>query len=205
MRDELGESRIQFPHAMYMVAGSQADAPGNNVLTVARLTQLSKMRNGEDDSDDSDDSDEEGDASRQPVLQSRSIAHHGYVALVCRAAIPARSPARAQGCQPYSSAAAGAARGRVVGRDRPRAGVGRQAAAAGAERRDWRTCGGDEGCADAAASGVHWAPNGRLCAGLVARGCRPPPVGRLQRRCTHVGASRGRTVRPRVCARCALR
>ena len=77
LRDELGESRIQFPHAMYMVAGSQADAPGNNALTVARLTQLSKMRNEDDDSEDSEDSDEEGDASRQPVLQSRSIAHHG--------------------------------------------------------------------------------------------------------------------------------
>ena len=77
LRDELGESRIQFPHAMYMVAGSQADAPGNNTLTVARLTQLSKMRNDEDDSEDSEDSDEEGDASRQPVLQSRSIVHHG--------------------------------------------------------------------------------------------------------------------------------
>ena len=77
LRDELGESRIQFPHAMYMVAGSQADAPGNNTLTVARLTQLSKMRNEDDDSEDSEDSDEEGDASRQPVLQSRSIAHHG--------------------------------------------------------------------------------------------------------------------------------
>ena len=77
LRDELGESRIQFPHAMYMVAGSQADEPGNNALTVARLTQLSKMRNEEDESGDSEDSDDEGDASRRPVLQSRSIAHHG--------------------------------------------------------------------------------------------------------------------------------
>ena len=88
LRDELGESRIQFPHAMYMVAGSQADAPGNNALTVARLTQLSKMRHEDDDSEDSEDSDDEGDASRQPVLQSRSIAHHGCVVGVSHSCLP---------------------------------------------------------------------------------------------------------------------
>ena len=44
LRDELGAQRTAFPHALYLVAGSQADELGSNTLSVVRLTQLSKMR-----------------------------------------------------------------------------------------------------------------------------------------------------------------
>ena len=44
LRDELGAQRTAFPHALYLVAGSQADELGSNTLSVVRLTQLSRMR-----------------------------------------------------------------------------------------------------------------------------------------------------------------
>ena len=77
LRDALGEGRKAFPHAMYVVAGTQADAANKNCLVVARLTNLGQGRHGmrrgknakksrhDDSSDDEDeeDSSDEGDYS----------------------------------------------------------------------------------------------------------------------------------------------
>lgn len=80
LRDELGDCRTQFPHSMYLVAGSQADSAGSNVINVVRLTQLFKTRRDIDDSDsEASESDSEEEAGRAPVLQCRQIAHHGGV------------------------------------------------------------------------------------------------------------------------------
>jgi hypothetical protein len=199
LRDELGDTRTQFPHSMYMVAGSQADSAGANTITVVRLTQLTKTRKDGDDSDDSDDSDADGDAAGGPVLQSRVLAHHGCARVKPPAAAVdvarlTRRP-RTQGREPHSRAAASAARGGHLGGDRARAGVGRQAAAAGAERRDGCRRRGAQAGQSAAAPGVHRPPDGGLCHGLVARGGRPPAVRRLQRRRAPVGAGGGRQAR----------
>ena len=73
---------------MYMVAGSQADAAGNNTLSVVRLTQLTKTRR--DDSDSESDSEDDADAAAGPVLQSRLLAHHG-----CGRSLPPHAAASA--------------------------------------------------------------------------------------------------------------
>ena len=97
LRDELGAQRTAFPHALYLVAGSQADELGSNTLSVVRLTQLSRMRRpgGEDSESESSrraaarsprsaslshapHSDDEEDGVL-PAFQSRQFAHHGGV------------------------------------------------------------------------------------------------------------------------------
>jgi ribosome assembly protein RRB1 len=70
---------LQFPHALYLVAGSQADAAGNNTLSVVRLTQLSKMRQRDGESSDDESSSDEEDEVALPSFQSRQLAHHGVV------------------------------------------------------------------------------------------------------------------------------
>ena len=44
VRDELGENRTHFPHALFAVAGTQADAPERNEVAVMRVTRLKKTR-----------------------------------------------------------------------------------------------------------------------------------------------------------------
>ena len=94
MRDELGENRQNFPHSMFMVAGTQAERAEQNTLSVMRLTRLKKTRrkekesnNDPDDSEasesESSDDDDDGPMGKPggdgPLLQVRKIAHHGAV------------------------------------------------------------------------------------------------------------------------------
>lgn len=93
MRDELGDGRSRFPHALYLVAGSQADAAGGaNTLTVARLTGVARTHRSlrdDDEESDSDESDSEEEAAAtggggarakpKPTLAVRQLAHHGAV------------------------------------------------------------------------------------------------------------------------------
>ena len=100
VRDELGENRTHFPHALFAVAGTQADAPERNEVAVMRVTRLKKTRRdpkkkparardesaseSESESDDSDsDSDADAGAPSRPgggpSLRVRKIAHHGAV------------------------------------------------------------------------------------------------------------------------------
>ena len=101
VRDELGENRTHFPHALFAVAGTQADAPERNEVAVMRVTRLKKTRRdpkkkparardesaseseSESESDDSE-SDADADAGARsrsggPSLRVRKIAHHGAV------------------------------------------------------------------------------------------------------------------------------
>ncbi|KAE9545238.1 hypothetical protein AGLY_000781 [Aphis glycines] len=80
--DDMGCGRSDFPHSMYLVAGSQAEKPKDNCVFVMKLSNLNAIKN--EDSSSSDDSDVESDSSDdeskdQPVLQISSIPHLGTV------------------------------------------------------------------------------------------------------------------------------
>lgn len=87
LRDELGDGRTAFPHTLYLVAGTQAEKPGDNSIQLLRLTQLSRIQSGGHDGDDSDedssDSEDEGEEQvikpGKPVLQTYSVPHHGGI------------------------------------------------------------------------------------------------------------------------------
>lgn len=80
--DDLGCNRSDFPHSMYLVAGSQAEKPKDNCVIVMKLSNLNSLKN--DKSSSSDDSDVESESSDeesndQPVLQISSIPHFGTI------------------------------------------------------------------------------------------------------------------------------
>ncbi|KAG7584408.1 WD40 repeat [Arabidopsis suecica] len=93
--DKLGLNRTEFPHTLYMVAGTQAEKAAHNSIGLFKITNVSGKRrdvvpktlaNGdddmedEDDDDDSDSDDDDGDeASKTPNIQVRRVAHHGCV------------------------------------------------------------------------------------------------------------------------------
>ncbi|KDO34344.1 hypothetical protein SPRG_01480 [Saprolegnia parasitica CBS 223.65] len=80
VRDNLGACRTKFPMSIYVVAGTQAAKASDNKITIMKMTELHKTKH-ENDSDDSDaDSDDDDDAEEgDPVLESRSIDHHGGI------------------------------------------------------------------------------------------------------------------------------
>jgi len=83
--DKLGAQRTKFPMTAYMVAGTQADNPQNNKLMVMKLSNLCKTKHddkGSDDEDDSsdDDSDNGDDTNNgEPLLETKTLKHHGGV------------------------------------------------------------------------------------------------------------------------------
>jgi len=92
LRDNLGENRQRFPHSLQAVFGTQADTPGENQITVLKLSDLSKMFQDRDDEedilgdaydkeDDGDESgsDEEEDIDLDPILEHYSLPHYGGV------------------------------------------------------------------------------------------------------------------------------
>ncbi|KFK40314.1 wd-40 repeat protein [Arabis alpina] len=102
--DKLGMNRTEFPHTVYMVAGTQAEKAAFNSIGLFKITNVSGKRrdvvpktlaNGgdgmeedEDESSDSDEESEDGD-SKTPSIQAifliplnfyvRRVAHHGCV------------------------------------------------------------------------------------------------------------------------------
>jgi ribosome assembly protein RRB1 len=95
VRDGLGSrSSTRFPHSLLCAAGTQADRPADNRVTVMKLSDLGRIRvETEDDilgeeydpqaEDDEDGSDEEGDddddADLDPIVEHYSIKHYGGV------------------------------------------------------------------------------------------------------------------------------
>jgi len=80
--DDLGCNRSDYPHSMYLVAGSQAEKAKDNCVIIMKLSNLNAMKN--DESSSSDDSDVESESSDeesndQPVLQVSSISHFGTI------------------------------------------------------------------------------------------------------------------------------
>ncbi|GAA6046855.1 hypothetical protein JCM3770_005677 [Rhodotorula araucariae] len=76
LRDNDGEERRGYPVSCALVAGTQAQDPTANEVTVMRWESLGKTRKDYDEDDDeSDDEDTDDD----PVLTYRSIPHKGGV------------------------------------------------------------------------------------------------------------------------------
>ena len=92
VRDGLGDARDGFPVECYMAAGTQANDPNNNGVTLARLANVGQGRHGpkpgggasamDEDGDESsssdDDSDSEDEGSR-PSFSSVEIHHRGAI------------------------------------------------------------------------------------------------------------------------------
>uniref|UniRef100_A0A1J3CRE6 Glutamate-rich WD repeat-containing protein 1 n=1 Tax=Noccaea caerulescens TaxID=107243 RepID=A0A1J3CRE6_NOCCA len=88
--DKLGLNRTEFPHTLYMVAGTQAEKAAYNSIGLFKISNISGKRrdvapktlaNGDDAMEDESDSDEESEdeASSVPNVQVRRVAHHGCV------------------------------------------------------------------------------------------------------------------------------
>ncbi|KAK9811267.1 hypothetical protein WJX72_000900 [[Myrmecia] bisecta] len=82
LRDELGGPRSSFPHALYMVAGTQATPARANYFALIKLANLGQGKHGSKAAAGSDDelsdSDDEED-SVPPLFHTRMLAHHGGV------------------------------------------------------------------------------------------------------------------------------
>lgn len=94
VRDSLGLVRTEFPHTIYVVAGTQAATPITNSIDLFKLSNISGKRrdlvpkkaadgsdmdNDSDSDSDDEDSDEDELGTKQPVLQMRKVAHQGSV------------------------------------------------------------------------------------------------------------------------------
>ncbi|XP_063961364.1 glutamate-rich WD repeat-containing protein 1-like [Lytechinus pictus] len=80
LRDSLGDSRVAYPHSVYIVAGTQAEKAHLNHVIVTKMSKMnrtSKQSEDDDDDDDDDDSDDEDD--NQPELETAMIDHLGSV------------------------------------------------------------------------------------------------------------------------------
>lgn len=80
LKDDLGGPRSSFPHAMYVVAGTQAQHANQNYIALMRLSDINQGRHGskarnEDDDDMSDSDDEDA----PPQIHTNRVAHHGGV------------------------------------------------------------------------------------------------------------------------------
>ncbi|CAN6904813.1 unnamed protein product [Brassica oleracea] len=83
--DKLGLNRTEFPHTLYMVAGTQAEKAPWNSIGLFKISNVSGKRrdvvpktlvNGDGGMEDEDDEDEDSDSDEESV---RRVAHHGCV------------------------------------------------------------------------------------------------------------------------------
>jgi ribosome assembly protein RRB1 len=58
----------------YLVAGSQAESFSDNKLYVMKMQKLHKTKNDDESSDDDEDAEDE-----DPVLEFKTISHHGGI------------------------------------------------------------------------------------------------------------------------------
>lgn len=86
LRDTLGAKRMEFPHTLFCVAGTQADNAQDNTVAVMRLSNLTRIKQRrsqneeeDDDSDSSSDDEAETNTPGRPSLEVRMVKHHGGV------------------------------------------------------------------------------------------------------------------------------
>ena len=96
VRDDLGESRTRFPHALIAAVGTQADRPDRNQLTIMKLSDLSRIeaetdddilgeeydsskKDGGGEEDDDDDSSSDDEVDLDPIMEHYSMDHRGGV------------------------------------------------------------------------------------------------------------------------------
>ncbi|EPY28757.1 ribosome assembly protein RRB1 [Strigomonas culicis] len=89
--DPDGSNRTKYPLSMMLVCGSQADELSKNHLVVLRVSNICRTKHDEEDDDDSEDSfigdegeSEESDGEEaeevndgEPIVNHRTITHHG--------------------------------------------------------------------------------------------------------------------------------
>ena len=76
VRDQLGDTRKQYPCTLYAVAGTQAEGSKvqENEIMILKLSSLSRMdRGNETGSESESDSDDDEPTSSEPILESKSI------------------------------------------------------------------------------------------------------------------------------------
>ncbi|GAA5834074.1 hypothetical protein JCM5353_002056 [Sporobolomyces roseus] len=86
LRDNDGEERRGYPVSCALVAGTQAQDPTANEITIMRWEGLGKTRKSQDEEDDSDSDDD--DTEDDPVLSFRAIPHKGCVNRVRARVLP---------------------------------------------------------------------------------------------------------------------
>ncbi|KDQ63336.1 hypothetical protein JAAARDRAFT_29356 [Jaapia argillacea MUCL 33604] len=79
LRDSLGDQRQRYPATAYLVTGTQADVAKNNEVAVYKLTSLHRTQKDNADSDDDSDDEDEDNLDEDPILEFRTIPHHGGV------------------------------------------------------------------------------------------------------------------------------
>eukprot|EP00252_Welwitschia_mirabilis_P014025 TRINITY_DN31048_c0_g1_i1.p1 TRINITY_DN31048_c0_g1~~TRINITY_DN31048_c0_g1_i1.p1 ORF type:complete len:468 (+),score=104.14 TRINITY_DN31048_c0_g1_i1:81-1484(+) len=92
LRDSLGVVRMEFPHTVYCVAGTQADTASSNAVALVRLSNVTGKRrkllpmnsDDESESDSSSDEDEDEDVDmdsqpKNPTIKVCMVAHQGCV------------------------------------------------------------------------------------------------------------------------------
>lgn len=83
IRDSLGTNRSRFPHTVFAVAGTQADAAESNRLQVMKLSDLHRTRKTSraSDGEESEEDEEEGpdETDDDPILDHINIPHTGGV------------------------------------------------------------------------------------------------------------------------------
>ncbi|KAJ3786120.1 WD40-repeat-containing domain protein [Lentinula aff. detonsa] len=91
LRDNLGEERQRFPHTVWIVTGTQADAAKNNEILVYKMSSLHKTQKSGEESD-SDDDEEDDALDEDPIIEYRSVPHLGGVNRVRAQPLPSSEP-----------------------------------------------------------------------------------------------------------------
>lgn len=75
LRDASGDNRVRFPLSMFLVCGTQADAPEKNKVTLLKLSDMHRthVSEGSDDEDDDEHLDDD------PSIDHVHIPHMGGV------------------------------------------------------------------------------------------------------------------------------
>ena len=80
LKDDLGGPRSNFPHTMYVVAGTQAMHASQNYLSLMKLSEINQGRHGSKANNDSDDDmSDDDDLDAPPQINTTKVAHHGGV------------------------------------------------------------------------------------------------------------------------------
>ncbi|XP_065071674.1 glutamate-rich WD repeat-containing protein 1-like [Rhopilema esculentum] len=86
IKDQLGETRTEFPMALYLVTGTQAERAHSNSIMVVKMSDLSKIDQDESDSDDEIIEDE----ADGPAMRTASIRQIGACNRIRHSHIPNR-------------------------------------------------------------------------------------------------------------------
>jgi len=86
IRDQLGETRTDFPMTLYLVTGTQAERSHSNSIMVMKMSDLSKMDQDESDSDDEIIEDE----AEGPEMRTVSIRQIGSCNRIRHSHIPSK-------------------------------------------------------------------------------------------------------------------